>query len=135
MAGNFRETAGVYAELSHVPLDGYEIHMGDTALSGNAVWAADIRDQVSGASKQDGAICENAGGTYVHGLFERKETVQAFLQIAGKRKGVDVSQLKGVDCVEYKETQYVIQTNEMRKQLNMETSYQILERGTVAFEI
>ena len=135
VAGNFRETAGVYAELSHVPLDGYEIHMGDTALSGNAVWAADIRDQVSGVSKQDGAICENAGGTYVHGLFERKETVQAFLQIAGKRKGVDVSQLKGVDFAEFKETQYDILASELRKHLDMEKIYQILERGTAADEI
>ena len=61
--------------------------------------------------------------------------MQAFLQIAGKRKGVDVSQLKGVDFAEFKETQYDILASELRKHLDMEKIYQILERGTAADEI
>ena len=55
--------------LSGAELEGYEIHMGETVLKGEAGHSVSIEDQVSGECKEDGAYCKNVCGTYVHGVF------------------------------------------------------------------
>ncbi len=127
--GNFGNIQGALAPLSGVELEGYEIHMGETVLKGKTQAATKLTDSVSGGDKPDGAYYENVIGTYVHGVFDREEVVRAVLEMIGKKKGIDVSEMKGVDFAEFKETQYDILAAELRNHLDMERIYQIMDEG------
>lgn len=127
--GHFTEITGDLAELSGVELEGYEIHMGESVLKGDAKTATNISDCVSGISKTEGAYCGNVCGTYVHGVFDKEAVAEAVIQAIGRKKGIDVSDMTGVDFAAFKETQYDILAAELRKHLDMEKIYQILDEG------
>ena len=127
--GHFTEITGDLAELSGVELEGYEIHMGESVLKGDAKTATNISDCVSGISKTEGAYCGNVCGTYVHGVFDKEAGAEAVIQAIGRKKGIDVSDMTGVDFAAFKETQYDILAAELRKHLDMKKIYEILEQG------
>ena len=95
----------------------------------NAKAATCILDCVTGISKSEGAYCENVCGTYVHGVFDKEAVAEAIVRILGRKKGIDVSELTGVDFASFKETQYDILADELRKHLDMKMIYRILEEG------
>ena len=79
--GTFRPgLADVWAPLSCLRVDGYEIHTGVTEASGCAPFL-DLDEQV------DGAVSGNIAGTYVHGLFERSEPRAALIRELARRRG------------------------------------------------
>ena len=55
--------------------------------------------------------------------------MEAVLKLMGQRKGVDVSQMKGMDFAAFKETQYDLLAEGLRKHLDMKKIYEILEQG------
>ena len=65
----------------------------------------------------------------MHGIFDKEETALALIRAAGKKKGVDVSRMEGVDFASFKEQQYDILAAELRKHLDMKEIYEILEQG------
>lgn len=130
--GSFLEVKGKLKELSGMPAQGYEIHMGVTALKEGCHSLTEITDyagQSQGQTKADGAYRENVYGTYVHGIFEREETAKAVVNALGREKGLDVSKITAVDFQAFKESQYDILAQELRKHLDMKKIYQILEEG------
>lgn len=129
--GHFQNMSEEWKELSGVELEGYEIHMGESVLLENekASTATAIQDCVSGAAKTEGAYCDNVCGTYVHGVFDKEDVAEAVVRILGRKKGIDVSEMTGVDFAAFKETQYDILAEELRKHLDMKKIYQILEDG------
>ena len=127
--GTFGELDGAFAKLSGTALEGYEIHMGETVLKGAAKPSTAICDSVTGEQKADGAHLDNVCGTYVHGVFDKEAVAEAIVHIIGEKKGLDVSGMTGMDFQAFKETQYDILAAELRKHLNMEKIYQILEEG------
>ena len=129
VSGRFLELEGELQALSGAELEGYEIHMGETVLKGEAGHSVSIEDQVSGECKKDGAYCKNVCGTYVHGVFDREDVAEAVVRVLGEKKGIDVSQMTGIDFAAFKETQYDILAAELRKHLDMKKIYEILEQG------
>lgn len=129
VSGRFGALTGELSSLSGAEVEGYEIHMGETVLNGEARHSLSIRDSVSGSEKEDGAYLGNICGTYVHGVFDREESAEALIRTLGNQKGIDVSQMAGVDFAAFKETQYDILAAELRKHLDMEKIYRILEEG------
>lgn len=129
VSGTFQKLEGAWSTLSGAPLEGYEIHMGESTRKAAVHAATRIRDCVSGAEKEEGAYSDTVCGTYVHGVFERKEVTEALLQAIGEKKGIDVSQMTGIDFAAFKESQYDILASELRKHLDMKAIYQILEEG------
>lgn len=127
--GHFLEITGELSPLSGVPIEGYEIHMGESVLKGNARPATEVSDTVSQQKKSEGAFLENICGTYVHGVFDKESVAEAVLEILGNKKGIDVTELKGIDFAQFKETQYDILAAELRKHLDMKAIYSILEEG------
>ena len=127
--GRFGQFTGAFLKLSDTELEGYEIHMGETVLKGDARYSAKICDSVTGESKEDGAHVDNVCGTYVHGVFDKEAVAQAIVQIIGEKKGLDVSQMTGMDFAAFKETQYDILAEELRKHLDMKKIYEILDEG------
>ena len=129
VSGTFCALDGDMEEFDGVSLTGYEIHMGESVLKEGAVPFTVIKDQVSGEEKTEGACCKNICGTYVHGVFDSEGAAEAMIRVLGRRKGIDVKDMTGVDFAAFKETQYDILAAELRKHLDMDKIYQILEEG------
>ncbi len=129
VTGRYLEIQGEYQPLSGVEFTGYEIHMGESAWKSGAHASTWTCDGVSGQEKTEGTVFENICGTYVHGIFDKEESALALIRAVGEKKGIDVSQMEGVDFASFKETQYDILAAELRKHLDMKKIYQILEEG------
>ena len=127
--GTIRRIEGPYAGLSGAETEGYEIHMGETVLKEGANRVLSITDTVTGQQKEDGAYRDNVFGTYVHGVFDKEECAEALVRLIGEKKGLDVSSLTGVDFAAFKETQYDILADTLRRHLDMKKIYEILEQG------
>ncbi|MDD3192537.1 MAG: cobyric acid synthase [Oscillospiraceae bacterium] len=102
---------GLLAGLSGQPYDGYEIHMGLSNTNGNLVH------------------CKNVYGTYLHGLFDRPETAQALVRALMEAKGLDPAPVKALDMAAYKQKQYDLLADGLRRSLDMEAVYKIVEAG------
>lgn len=129
VTGVFAEMQGELKALSKAQVEGYEIHMGETVINGEAKSAVQLKDRVSGAEKLDGAYAGNVCGTYVHGVFDREEAAEGIIRVLGEKKGIDVSDMAGIDFAAFKETQYDILAAELRGHLDMKKIYEILEQG------
>ena len=131
VTGEFLPMKGIFAALSGVSLEGYEIHMGESVRKEGILPATKL--MVAGnqpeETKTEGAFHENVCGTYVHGVFDKEEVVETLVRILGERKGIDVSSMTGIDFAAFKETQYNILAAELRKHLDMKKIYSILEEG------
>ncbi len=122
MAGNFGTVKGVLSNLSDVKIEGYEIHMGVSALKEDASSLTVLGKE----QKLDGAYCGNVYGTYLHGIFDKEQVVKEIVVALGNKKGIDMTQAAAFDMDAFKETQYDILAAEMRKHLDMKAIYKIL---------
>ena len=133
VSGNFGTVEGTLSELSGVPLEGYEIHMGVSTGKEGVKSLTNITDYAKGSGqgkeKADGAYYKNVYGTYVHGVFDREEVAGAVIKAIGRIKDIDVSQIASVDFAAFKEQQYDILAAGLREHLNMEKIYEILNAG------
>ena len=124
--GSFRAVSGIFSELSGKHFEGYEIHMGET--EGGAP-ISEILDSVSGAVRPDGCQNKNICGTYVHGILDGDETADTIIRALAEKKGVDPSELGKVSGEEYKQKQYDLLADTLRKSMDMEKVYRIFEEG------
>ena len=127
-------------------IEGYEIHMGRTETGAERFGL--IKDKRTGAESADGAACGNIYGTYVHGVFDAPGVARKTVEALADRKGMKLrspEELKGVkllgkarqqeetaaeaDQRAYKETQYDLLAENLRRHLDMEKIYEILEQG------
>ena len=124
MRGTYFGAQGVFAGLNGVPFDGYEIHMGDTALLDEGKPLTEITT-LDGQTKRDGASCGNVWGSYVHGIFERAESAQGLVNALFATKGLS-STAAAIDYRSYQEEQYDKLAAGLRESLDMERVYRIL---------
>ena len=129
VSGEFCSLTGELSALSGAKVEGYEIHMGKTLIKEEAKRAVTLKDHVTGEEKTDGAYLNNVCGTYVHGVFDREESAEGIIRVIGEKKGIDVSQMEGIDFAAFKESQYDILAEKLRKHLDMKKIYEILEQG------
>lgn len=114
--GHFLKVKGVFSELSDKKFYGYEIHMGQTVTEEQTLLSA------------GGAYNENIYGCYIHGIFDSPEVSQTIVKALYKKKGL-VYDGNAVDRKAYKEKQYDILADEVRKNLDMKLIYRILNEG------
>ena len=102
-------------------LSGYEIHMGKTETGGTAPFCrfADGRT--------DGAVSGSVFGTYLHGLFDSGELVNRLAQYLAARKGITVSDKPVETRAAYRDRQYDLLADAVRKSLDMKCVYEIME--------
>lgn len=130
VTGTFGKVDGVLSELSEIPVEGYEIHMGDTTGRNDVSPMTAIEDFVrQDGLKPDGAQRGNVYGTYIHGVFDREEVAKAVIRGLGRQKGVDTEHITGIDFQTFKESQYDILADALRKHMDMKKIYEILETG------
>lgn len=117
---------GEFKPLSGAELEGYEIHMGVTralkeGMEFSRVWTE--KDE----SKQDGMIYKNIGGTYIHGIFDSIKAREGFLEILCGRKGISGDRKHSlISYKEYKEAQYQILADTVRKNVDMDRIYKMI---------
>ena len=129
VSGTFPKVDGALSALTGIKLEGYEIHMGESVLLEGAQPFTEITDHVQNTTKKDGAYSGNVYGSYVHGIFDKEEVAKSVVKAIGERKGLDVSQMTGMDFAAFKETQYDKLADGLREHLDMKKIYEILEAG------
>lgn len=144
--GCFGTVSGIFSGLSGMEAEGYEIHMGETSSVGGDIVKNVIKEQEKAvnhsllklreeqagnhAEKQDGCCRDNLYGTYVHGIFDKAEVAETIIRALMKEKGME-PEVGGLsfDYEKYREEQYNRLADTMRKYLDMEAIYRILEKG------
>lgn len=124
--GVFNVLGGVLKGLSGCPVEGYEIHMGETASSKPVT---EIVDSVSGEGKRDGCFKDNVYGSYVHGIFDLQETADALIRALAEMKGIDPAQVGKATGKEYKDQQYDLLADTLRAHMDMKKVYEIINEG------
>lgn len=123
ISGTFLETSGTLRALSGQPFEGYEIHMG------TSTWKEGAAPLIQVDEKAAGTCHGNIYGSYVHGIFDCSEAAGALVQAVGNAKGISTEDMKSVDFQAFKETQYDLLADGLRKSMDMEKIYQILNDG------
>lgn len=111
-------------------LKGYEIHMGETKLTGNAQSIFTITERSEEKTElQDGYINEqkNVFGTYCHGLFDNDNLRRAVINALRKRKGLEALPVQ-FEYRKYKESEFDRLAETVRKNFDMDAFYEILKR-------
>ena len=106
--GNLEPVSGIFSNLSNVEFEGYEIHMGDTTNNKNIV------------NK------DNVYGTYIHGIFDKDIVSKTIIEALLLKKGLSTDNLKTFNIKDYKESQYDILADELRKSIDMNYIYKII---------
>lgn len=114
--GLLSEVSGLFSALSGQEYDGYEIHMG---VSRNS----------QGEPGGNIINCGNVYGTYLHGIFDKDTITKAVIGALLESKGLSSKELKTFDMESYKQQQYDILAEELRRALDMDAVYKILEEG------
>ncbi len=109
--GVFRSVSGMLSGLNGKAYEGYEIHMGRS-------------EEKLPVLLEKG----NVYGSYVHGIFDAQGISDTILSAICEKKGVAFDELKTFDVLEYKERQYDILADTVRKGLDMDLVYRILNR-------
>ncbi len=115
-AGKFSKVEGFFSCLSEVEFEGYEIHMGQTFSRGMEL------------TNIGGCQAGNVYGSYVHGIFDNSEVSRRIVKRLFQKKGLNMTEGES-DRKTYKERQFDILADEVRKSLNMELLYKIVEEG------
>ncbi|MDD6212564.1 MAG: cobyric acid synthase [Clostridiales bacterium] len=127
--GTIGSLPGVFSGLEGLKVEGYEIHMGVTTWKETGHALTRLTDAVSGQSKEDGGWYGNTGGSYVHGFFDCQEIVNAIVSGLAQKKGIVLEELGQTDYETYKQKQYDILADTLRRHLDMKKIYRILEEG------
>lgn len=116
---------GFFNALDGLHLEGYEIHMGQT--EGNCSKALTLH--AAGKERPDGAVVDNVLGTYLHGFFDAKGVVEALAELLLQARGLPSSGHVLQKFEEHKEQQYDLLAEGLRRALDMDAVYRIMEEG------
>ena len=127
--GKLEAVEGIFAGLTGYEFTGYEIHMGVTTPLKQCSGLAELTAQ-DGSKKSDGMTNgTNVYGSYVHGLFDSNDVLQALSEAFSERKGIHSGASTKIDLREYKERQYDQLAEALRTSLNMDEIYRIIREG------
>lgn len=74
----------------------------------------------------DGISHGNVYGTYIHGIFDKEKIVSEIVKSLAEKKGLSMEEVEGVDLKAFKESQYDLLADTLRKHLDMKAIYQIM---------
>ena len=102
--------SGIFASLSDVSIEGYEIHMGVS----------------SGSGDNPVISCGSVLGTYIHGIFDSPEFTSQLLKLIYDRKGIkkDVPEIEAASVHQEKELNRLADV--LRQNLDFEMIYRVI---------
>ena len=117
---------GPLAALAHAPVRGYEIHMGRTDIEDAGAVRTTPMDGMEAPAVYNAG---NVYGSYIHGIFDTRESAAAVVGALMERKGLDPASVAAVDMEEYKQREYDKLADAVRTSLDMDLIYRILNEG------
>ena len=133
MEGCFGDVKGIFHELTGMPLHGYEIHSGVTTFDDrNAMTSIKPIHEVGeefAEGNQNITYKMNVYGTYVHGVFDGDGFASKIVEALLAKKGLHMEDVKTINFADYKRQQYDILADAVRKDIDMQKVYEILEAG------
>lgn len=137
--GTLLHVEGNLKALENLKFEGYEIHMGKTELLEGCPMNQ-IHDTVKKKDRQipdmepenrienstDGISHGNVYGTYIHGIFDKEKIVSEIVKSLAEKKGLSMEEVEGMDLKAFKESQYDLLADTLRKHLDMKAIYQIM---------
>jgi adenosylcobyric acid synthase len=84
---------------------------------------------LDGQGKEDGIAAGNIYGTYVHGIFDEGTIASVIVNGLAKRKGLTLESGLMMDYKSFKETQYDKLADTLRRYLDMDGIYSVLNGG------
>lgn len=133
--GQILQTEGILKGMSGAPIEGYEIHMGETSFtteSGRPLLHLEYETNTAAGSKNtriDGAQAGNVYGCYIHGIFDSAQAAKKIAEALLREKGMDADMAEEIDLQAYKETQYNLLADVIRENMDMKAIYEIIEKG------
>lgn len=121
--GRVNEVAGVFAPLSGLSYEGYEIHMGRTVR--------EEEQEPAVFPVTAGGPHSNVYGTYIHGIFDAGETAAALVSALAGKKGLALSTDGVEDYRRFKEKQYDKLADTLRRHLPVEEIYGMLREARI----
>ena len=118
ISGTISHCGGIFGGLAGCAFEGYEIHMGETAVQEHSL--ATLSD-----GRADGACKGNLYGSYIHGIFDSAVISEGIVKALFARKGL-VFGGAAVDRQAYKERQYDMLAAEVRRNTDMDYIYQLI---------
>ena len=153
--GKINKLDGFFSDLSDLDFEGYEIHVGETVTS-NSNCSEDDRSDVNSAAgcsnnaniDADCSVKESIDpvgaknivlsnqtgmvyGTYVHGIFDKKEIAEAVIKTLADKKGVAAGDEKLLDYATFKEKEYDKMADILREHLDMKKIYGMLKEAEI----
>lgn len=152
--------SGIFRDLSGMAIRGYEIHMGTSVVQPAAVSDAGktaagdavrpfvrIHEESSGEEKEDGLALGSVCGSYVHGIFDADGVAEKLIQILQEERrkktaaargtnpseGISAQRKSGrtVSYQEFRESQYDLLADMIRRNMDMDAVYGCLEEAAV----
>jgi adenosylcobyric acid synthase len=121
VSGQVCHAEGIFAPLTHQPLSGYEIHMGQTTSRETPFSQLET-------GKTEGAASGNIWGSYLHGIFDRGSFAAALVNCLLQAKGMPPT-AQAFDWASYQEQQLNRLADTVRSSMDMERIYQLIEQG------
>ena len=112
---------GVFSVLNGLQFEGYEIHMGRTLSNEKAFLKSN--------GKTYGAYKNNIYGCYIHGIFDSPEISCGIVKKLYQLKNLEYNDTKKFSRSEYKNMQYDILADEVRRNIDMNLIYRIIHEG------
>ena len=107
------------APFAGARMTGYEIHNGRTTVNGEPFCR--LAD-----GTPEGCVCPNVFGTYLHGLFDSGELTQALVKLLCARKGISPKETRPASMAEYRQAQFDLLADGVRKALDMGAVYRAM---------
>ncbi len=131
--GHFSNVQGIFKALSGCHFHGYEIHSGVTNFAINSSLSNMKPIYEEGDIVPEGSqnITEemNIYGSYVHGIFDGDGIAKSIVDALLAKKGMKPEDVHVISFAEYKQQQYDILAEQVRKNLDMKKIYEILKAG------
>ena len=130
--GVIDKVEGALKEISGLNYTGYEIHMGSTVYASEQSDGTSGLEMTSGIKTIPGNVIsdgKNVYGSYIHGLFDTAQIVEAIVNTLARNKGISIENGMFEDYQCFKEKQYDKLAGTLREYLDMDAIYAMLREA------